>query len=50
METSPRFTIAMLITTMKMTTGSSTAAAIAIAITTGGMFNLLRFRKNKRPR
>jgi len=41
METSPRFTITMLITTMKMTTGSNMAAAVAIAITTEGMFNLL---------
>jgi hypothetical protein len=41
MAISPRFTIAMLITTMKMTIGSSMAAAVAIAITTGGMFNLL---------
>src|SRR5688572_6685184 len=38
MAISPRFTIAMLITTMKMTMGSNMAAAIAIAITTGGMF------------
>ena len=42
MEISPRFTIAILINTIKMTMGSSMAAAIANAVTTGGMFNLLR--------
>jgi hypothetical protein len=44
---SPRFTIAMLINTIKMTTGSSMAAAVAIAVTTWGMFNLLRCLKQK---
>jgi hypothetical protein len=37
MEISPRFTVAIEITTMKMTIGSRTAAAVAIACTTGGM-------------
>jgi hypothetical protein len=41
MEISPRFTITVLITTIKMTIGSRTAAAVAIASTTGGMLNLL---------
>jgi hypothetical protein len=46
-EISPRFTIAMLINTIKMTTGSNMAADVAIAITTGGMFNLLKSRHKK---
>jgi len=46
-EISPRFTIAMLINTIKMTTGSKIAADVAIAITTGGMFNLLKCLQQK---
>jgi hypothetical protein len=42
MEISPRFTIEMLMITMRMTTGTRTAAAVIIAETTGGMIKPLQ--------